>query len=287
MRYYKLLSDTTFIGIASTNSFRKYQSKHNIILRSNEQYGSYIYCNGKLYRDSWMIPPKTNIISYEIADVIEISEDEYNALKFAIESNEEIETITQEEDTEETEVIENDTNEDEISEESTDVSLEFVKSSKIKEMSIACRKAITDGFDITLSDNISHHFSLTVQDQLNLLTISSEILSGETEIVYHADGEVCKYYSVEDATAIVNVATKHKTYHTTYYNSLKVYINSLDNITDISNIEYGVEIPEEYQSDILKSLIQENINDENNSIEDEESNAEVDDINNDSIVEDE
>ena len=48
--------------------------------------------------------------------------------------------------------------------------------------------------------------------------------------------------------------TAHKTFHVTYFNSLKVYINAMDNITDISAVQYGVEIPEEHQSDILKDL---------------------------------
>ena len=251
MKYFKLISDTTFIGIASSDDFRTYQSKHKIILRSDEHHGSYIYCNKQYYRDNWMAPPNNNIISYTEVDVIGIDEEEYNALSLAIEKDEEIQVITQEEILQEDPIEEV---EEPIVDE-PDITVEFIRSSKIKEMSAACRKAITDGFDLTLTDNEAHHFSLTVQDQLNLLTISSEVLSGETEIVYHADGEVCKYYSVEDATAIVNAATKHKTYHTTYYNSLKVYINSLNGITEISNIEYGVEIPEEYQSDILKTLI--------------------------------
>ena len=289
MFYFKMIKENEFIGIACSDDFRKFQQKNSIILKSDPEHGSYIYYNGNYYRSRWMVPVNNNFIKYTEVDVIDIDEEEYNALASAIENNEEIEVeVQQEEEPIDEQSFEEIVDEPDVEEEvDPDIAMEFVRSSKIKEMSVACRKAITDGFDLTLSDNVSHHFSLTVQDQLNLLTISSEVLSGETEVIYHADGEVCKYYSVEDATAIVNAATKHKTYHTTYYNSLKVYINSLNGITEISNIEYGVEIPEEYQSDILKSLIQENINDENNTIEDEDPNAEVDDINNDSIVEDE
>ena len=77
------------------------------------------------------------------------------------------------------------------------------------------------------------------------------IESGETALPYHADGELCRFYSVEDINLIINTATKHKTYHITYFNSLKAYINSLNSIEDISNIFYGVAIPINYQSEIL------------------------------------
>jgi predicted DNA-binding ArsR family transcriptional regulator len=47
---------------------------------------------------------------------------------------------------------------------------------------------------------------------------------------------------------------KHKTYHTTYYNSLKNYINSLQTIEEIAAITYGIEIPDEYKSEVLKVI---------------------------------
>lgn len=106
-----------------------------------------------------------------------------------------------------------------------------------------------------MSDGQSYHFSLTTQDQLNLITLSSLVVSGQTEIPYHADGELCRYYSVEDINTILNTTTAFKTYHVTYFNSLKAYVESLATIEEISAIEYGCVIPEEYQSDILKDLV--------------------------------
>lgn len=46
------------------------------------------------------------------------------------------------------------------------------------------------------------------------------------------------------------------TFHTTYFNSLRDYIKSLTDIEDVMAIEYGVEIPVEYQSEVLKILYQ-------------------------------
>lgn len=79
--------------------------------------------------------------------------------------------------------------------------------------------------------------------------------AGETSIPYHADGELCKFYSTDDITTISTGATNFKTYHVSYFNSLKSYIESLDDIETISAITYGSEIPSEYMSDVLKVLV--------------------------------
>ena len=136
------------------------------------------------------------------------------------------------------------------------LSSEYAKDMKIAEMSFDCNTTIEKGFDIMLSDGVSEHFSMRTYDQINLITLQSMVASGETMIPYHADGKLCKYYSVADITAIMNEATIHKTFPIKYYNSLKSYIDTLTDIDAISAVQYGMEIPEEYQSDILKGLYQ-------------------------------
>ena len=131
----------------------------------------------------------------------------------------------------------------------------FIKDAKIKEMKSTCRSTIENGIDVVLSDGETYHFSLTTQDQLNLTTLSAMVSAGETSIPYHADNEPCKYYSVEDILIIVTEAKNHIAYHTTYYNSLKLYISSLRSINTISAIVYGCEIPEKYQSEVLVTLL--------------------------------
>ena len=81
------------------------------------------------------------------------------------------------------------------------------------------------------------------------------VSSGETAIPYHADGELCKFYSAEDITTIVSTATAFKTFQVSYYNALRAYVESMTNITSIGTVTYGIAIPEEYQSDVLKALI--------------------------------
>ena len=136
----------------------------------------------------------------------------------------------------------------------TDNDISAVQQAKISEMSESCNSVIVNGFDVVLSDGVSHHFSLTEQDQLNLITLQSDVASGAESIPYHIDGELCEYYSVEDITKIISTARSFKMYNITYFNSLKYYISSLTNISEINNIVYGIEIPEEYKSDVLKSL---------------------------------
>jgi len=126
---------------------------------------------------------------------------------------------------------------------------------KIAEMSNTCNKVITNGFDVILSDGNSYHFSLTTQDQLNLITLSSMVANGETQIPYHADGELCRFYSAEDINTIITTATQFKTYQVSYFNALKAYVESMTDIETIGAVVYGVEIPAEHQSDVLKVLL--------------------------------
>lgn len=136
-----------------------------------------------------------------------------------------------------------------------DGSIELVRANTIAQMSAACEAAIIAGVDLTLSDGKQHHFSLELEDQLNILTLRGMIEAGETVIPYHADGEECRFYSVEDFAAIVNAATNWKLYQESYFNSLRVYIQSMKSVKELSNVTYGMPIPDEYQTDVLKTLI--------------------------------
>lgn len=242
MKYYKIISDSMFIGVGTDSDMRRYQLKHRVFLACIPEQAQYIQVGDTLYHAQWMLPDTLNVIN---ADVIEITETEYNTLYSAIESGEEIQIEDEPPQEEEIPIID----------ENTEITVEFVKSQKINEMSITCSNVITGGFDVVLSDGESHHFSLTTQDQLNLITLITIVASGETNIPYHADGELCKFYSPEDVIKISTGATNFKTYQVSYFNSLKAYIESMNDIESISAITYGVQIPEEYMSDVLKVLL--------------------------------
>lgn len=244
MNYYKLIKDSHFIGVVTQQDFRVFQRKHNILLACAADKAQYIQCANVFFRADWMSPVITDKIPYETVEMLEIDKKEYDILLKAMDSGEEI--IIE---PEQPEPIEQPIDENE------NITVEYVKSRKIAEMSAACNSVITNGFDVELSDNNSHHFSLTTQDQLNLITLSTMVSSGETAIPYHADGELCKFYSAADITAIISAATAFKTYQVSYFNALKAYIESLTDIEAVGAITYGVEIPIEYQSDVLKFLL--------------------------------
>lgn len=136
----------------------------------------------------------------------------------------------------------------------TNDEIEDVKAAKITEMSVACNEVITQGFDITLSDKKSHHFSLEVADQLKISKLNDRANAGTTVLPYHADGESCKFYTKDDVVALNTAMENCIEFQTTYFNSLRDYIESMTDINDICDVKYGVDIPEAYQSEVLKML---------------------------------
>ena len=240
IKYYKLVDyKGAFIGVCTSSDFRRFQKKHKIILRCDESLGQYVWYNGKLYRSNWLVPTITDTVEYIACDIIQIEEDVYNTLCRAIENNENIEFEAEEVvEEEETDVIEE------------DVTIEFVRDSKISEMKSMCNKAITNGFDVVLGDGNTHHFSLSIHDQLNLVSMMA---CGDSEIWYHGDGERNRIFSKEDTKLIFYKYMDHKNYHTTYFNAIKAYINSLTDMNDIDSVEYGMEIPEGFKPNFLSN----------------------------------
>lgn len=247
MKYYKVIIDNEFIGVGTTYDLRKFQLKHNILLVADDNTAQYIQIDNKLYRDNWFKSLITDALQYKMSTISIIDENEYQQLSETINKNEEI--IIE---TEESGILSLNNN---VIDKEEKITIEYLKSKKIKEMSYMCNQTIINGFDVALSDNKQYHFSLTIQDQLNLITLSAMISNGETAIPYHADGQLCKIFSAEDMDNIIQTATMFKTYHTTYYNSLKSYIQSLDTREEIGKVSYGMNIPDEYQSEVLKDLI--------------------------------
>ena len=242
MSYYKVINGTTFIGIATTTDLRRFLYKNRVLIISSENNAQYIQIGNNLFHDSWMKKPEPDI-DYDVADVIQITQEEYEELYEMIERDEEITPEPEIEPSPEPEP------------EQEDITVEYAKTLKIKEMNKVCQNAIFGGINVELSDGETHHFSLTEYDQLNLFKLETLARSGEIEYLpYHEDEELCKFYPAIDIITIVNVATSFITYHTTYFNSLKHFIKSLDSIALIANVFYGISIPEEFQSDVLKEL---------------------------------
>lgn len=266
MIYYKVINqDRQIVDVLIDNDIQyvKWQTVNKLFINCEKDIAEGFIssdCNSIYHTDdlSTSICDNNNIEIIEVT-LKEITEDDYNILRKSIDENKPIKPEPEPIPEPEPETPDND--ETDVDDDNT---LELVRNGKVSEMSKVCNNTITNGFDIVLSDGLSHHFSLTLDDQANLSTLSADIIMGSTTLPYHADGEECQFFSVEDMTKIINTAKEYKTYHITYFNSLKLYILSLENINTINEINYGDEIPEKYKSVVLKSFCSEKAGEENN-----------------------
>ena len=96
---------------------------------------------------------------------------------------------------------------------------------------------------------------MTEHDQLNLFGKQVQLAAGTTELEYHADGQPCRYYSAADMQTIIAAAMQHVSYHTTYCNAVNMWIAGCESTEEVQSIYYGADVPEEYQSDVLKAYI--------------------------------
>lgn len=129
--------------------------------------------------------------------------------------------------------------------------IDTIKKIKINHMSEICEEQITQGIDYN-----GQHYSLSDHDQLNLTTYSiSAALNPSDTFLYHADGEDCREYTATEITDITTLAKIWKTYHLTYFNAIKQYINAMTNVDDIIAISYGDSIDDEHETK-LTAIIQ-------------------------------
>lgn len=133
--------------------------------------------------------------------------------------------------------------------------LEEVKASKKAEISAACEAIIHNGIDVVMPDGTVQHFSLKSNDQINLFGKQTQLAAGATQLEYHQDGHPCKYYTAEEMQLIITAAMEWVSYHTTYCNSLNMWIAGATSKDEVNEIFYGADIPEEYQSEVLKDYL--------------------------------
>lgn len=133
--------------------------------------------------------------------------------------------------------------------------IEEWKSEKKQEISESCEKIIYDGISVTLADGSTEHFSLTEHDQLNLFGKQAQLAAGADQLEYHSDGHPCRYYSAVDMQAIINAAMWHVSYHTTYCNAINMWIAGCRSTEEVQAIFYGADVPDTYQSEVLKAYI--------------------------------
>ena len=146
----------------------------------------------------------------------------------------------------------------------TDTDIEYVpyiptldeaKVIKINELSNICNHMIVDGVEINV-DGVMEHFSYKDEDQVNVKEIFDLAVQTNVPMYYHADSESCKLYTVEQIIDLYATATTNKMHHITYYNQLKEYVNSLEDVETVHNVEYGQDLEGEYLDTYNASMYQ-------------------------------
>ena len=133
--------------------------------------------------------------------------------------------------------------------------LTSAQAAKRAEVSADCEAIIYKGVSVTLADGSTEHFSLTEHDQINLFGKQVQLATGAEQLEYHADGQPCCYYSAADMQAIIQAATWHVSYHTTYCNALNMWIAGCQTAEEVQDIFYGSDVPEEYRSEVLDAYL--------------------------------
>lgn len=135
--------------------------------------------------------------------------------------------------------------------------LEEVKENKVAEMNIAQQSIIQQGIEVTLTDGATEHFTLTEHDQTSLMGLQAQVAQGVEHIPWHTSdqSEHCKFYSNADMALITAAAMSYVTWHVTYFRDLRIYIRSLQTKEEVETVVYGMDIPEEYQSEPLQAMI--------------------------------
>ena len=112
--------------------------------------------------------------------------------------------------------------------------IENIISQKKAELSTECEKAIIAGVDIG-----DAHYSLTIEDQANILALTPLAQAGNS-VFYHSDSNMCCEYSSDEFLAVVNAATVFKTLQTTYCNLLMRQVEAMTDAEEVRAVKYGV-----------------------------------------------
>lgn len=121
------------------------------------------------------------------------------------------------------------------------------RNTKIMMLKGICNSVITMGIDYN-----NEHYSLNSEDQMNISRLASIAKDDEdkTPLIYHADGEECRVYTKHEIIELSNKMNAWISYNTTYYNLMKQYINTIDNVDDIPSINYNDQLPSPYKEEL-------------------------------------
>lgn len=133
--------------------------------------------------------------------------------------------------------------------------LDKARRSALQRLSSQCKANISAGFSLTLSDGKSYNFKLTTEDQLNLMSIEGQLNAGAETVIYHATSQPCRIFSRDDMLKVIKAFRHHITYHTTYFNAVKQYINSLTDMEKIKKFSYGTDVSVIVKDRVVKKIL--------------------------------
>lgn len=223
-----------------------------VYVRKQITHGNLIICNAELAEgilsydcsSIWFVPDliTENVNEYPIVSLQEIDEEKYKVLRNALDKDCEVPCPKPEQPT---------PNEPDNQ---SGLLLECIQTNKINEMSKICNQRILSGFNMVLDDGQTHHFDFTLEEQANLMYAKLCIDNGATKIPYHASDEPCRFFTADEIKKIINVGTNMRILETTYFNSLKLYIKSMNTIEEVNSVVYGMNIPEQFQSEVMTEI---------------------------------
>lgn len=228
---YKLVTRNVVVDVLETVKYVRWltKSKRFVLTDSTSAHGVYGSDNRTVYvlegKDCPQVLPNT------VVRMIQITESEFTRLQSLLHGK-----ITVDADV---------------------VLLNRAREEKLQELSKNCKSMIESGVSVMFSDNMSHAFRLTVEDQLNLWAVEKEIQSGSLSVLYHETGKPCKMYRSSDILKLIQTADLHKKHHTTYYNILKHCINNMYSKEEIDRVYYGISLEDLPMSDDVQYLVKE------------------------------
>lgn len=220
---YKIISDNKVIDAVFYPNFIRFLQHGHIAMTDKTT------AQGIVGSDDETIYSFVPGTKYPVVTLVEICAEEFKRLKNLLNSNQEVCA--------------------------DEAALAKAKRAKISSMSGVCKNKITAGFSIELSDNKTYHFKLTTEDQLNLMQIENQLAFGETSFVYHATNQPCKIFNKDDMYKVVRAFRKHVLYHTTYFNAVKQYIETLTDIEKVNLFSYGMDVSECIEDKLLIQLL--------------------------------
>lgn len=223
---FKLVNNNKIVDVIRYPNYVRFQKFGKVAITDKSSAQGIVGSDGYTLYSLYYIPE----LDYEIVSLHEIDLNEFNRLKVLLDNNQII---------------------------STDEALEEAREIKIRSLSIACKNKITKGFSILLSDGEKHHFKLTVEDQLNLMSLENQLKSEQNSFIYHSTNNLCRMFSRADVEKIVKTFRLFTVYHTTYFNTAKHYIKSLTDIEKIKSFSYGLDVSDFVTDVTIKQILRE------------------------------